>query len=202
MPPSLYSEALSDILLEYFEVYIHQILFYSKLYPKELFERSVKYNTLTMMCRHPELNEYIYKFVQSLKDWLLDGSLSSFDILIYNNIDEIVETFKLKIESLAVNLTDVIDFDKIRSSMRSSILRISLSEQYYKQLSSECTFRLQVERHMEKKIDNKIHQNMNQKAKMKLDYSEIKKESTSTIFTQSIGTIYTPILSMQILCYT
>jgi len=85
---------LADLICEFLEVAIHQILFVRSIYPKELFERKRKYtNAVVWMSRHPELNDYIADFLQGLNPFLQSGLVEKVAVLIKNNEEETIERF-------------------------------------------------------------------------------------------------------------
>lgn len=61
------SDSLVDVLLEFFEALVHQILFVRELYSPELFERQRLYGIAVRHSRHPDLNSYISEAVAGLK---------------------------------------------------------------------------------------------------------------------------------------
>jgi mitotic spindle assembly checkpoint protein MAD2B len=56
-----------DVLLEFIEAVIHQVLFVRELYSADLFERRRLYGIAVRRARHPELCDYISEVVASLK---------------------------------------------------------------------------------------------------------------------------------------
>jgi hypothetical protein len=60
-------DSLVDVLLEFLEALVHQILFVRELYSPELFERQRLYGIAVRRSRHPELNSYISEAVAGLK---------------------------------------------------------------------------------------------------------------------------------------
>ncbi|OZJ04328.1 hypothetical protein BZG36_02379 [Bifiguratus adelaidae] len=76
-----YSETV-DVLTDFFEVALHQILYIREVYPSELFEKRKKYNIPVQMCRHPLLNKYIRDVVAACKPEILQGNVERMCILI------------------------------------------------------------------------------------------------------------------------
>jgi hypothetical protein len=76
------SRTISDLLIEFFEVSFHQILFARSAYPPELFERRRKYGTIVWMSRHPEINSYIAEVLNSSKPWLSSNSIHKYILAI------------------------------------------------------------------------------------------------------------------------
>jgi hypothetical protein len=61
---------LTDILLEFLHVTIHQILFVREIYPAEVFAPAKKYGIPVRMSRHPDLNQYIRDSLVGLRSWI------------------------------------------------------------------------------------------------------------------------------------
>jgi len=56
-----------EILLEFLEVFVHQVLTVRKLYSADVFERQRLYGIAVKRARHPELVNYIRETILSLK---------------------------------------------------------------------------------------------------------------------------------------
>lgn len=50
---------LNEVLCEFLEVIIHNILYIRKLYPESIFVRKRKYGIVVYQSVHPQVNEYI-----------------------------------------------------------------------------------------------------------------------------------------------
>jgi mitotic spindle assembly checkpoint protein MAD2B len=61
------SNIVVDLLLEFLEAFVHQVLCLRHLYSPELFERKRIYGVAVRRSRHPDLNDYIHEVVSSLK---------------------------------------------------------------------------------------------------------------------------------------
>lgn len=60
-------DSLVDLLLEFLEALVHQVLFVREVYSPELFERQRLYGIAVRRSRHPDLNAYIADAVAGLK---------------------------------------------------------------------------------------------------------------------------------------
>lgn len=60
-------DSLVDVLLEFLEALVHQVLFVRELYAHELFERQRLYGIAVRRSRHPDLNAYIADAVAGLR---------------------------------------------------------------------------------------------------------------------------------------
>jgi mitotic spindle assembly checkpoint protein MAD2B len=56
-----------EVLLEFLEAVLHQLLFVRQVYSPELFERQRLYGVVVRKSRHPDLNQYVHEVVSSLK---------------------------------------------------------------------------------------------------------------------------------------
>lgn len=56
-----------SVLCEYFEAFVHQVLFHRKLYDADLFSRHRLYGIAVKKVRHPQLSTYVAQAIASLK---------------------------------------------------------------------------------------------------------------------------------------
>lgn len=66
-PPPAARDSLVDVLLEFFEALVHQVLFVRELYSPELFERQRLYGIAVRRARHPDLATYVSDAVAGLR---------------------------------------------------------------------------------------------------------------------------------------
>lgn len=66
-PPAAARDSLVDVLLEFFEALVHQVLFVRELYSAELFERQRLYGIAVRRARHPDLAAYVSDAVAGLR---------------------------------------------------------------------------------------------------------------------------------------
>ncbi|GAV01498.1 hypothetical protein RvY_12202-2 [Ramazzottius varieornatus] len=59
-----------ELLCEFFEIAIHNILFYRELYPSSLFERMKKYGVVVWIARHPAIKDYVENCINGMKPLL------------------------------------------------------------------------------------------------------------------------------------
>jgi len=91
-----------DILLEFIEVLIHQIIYLRDVYPASVFVTRRKFNLPLQMSQHPLINEYITKVVASMKKYLSkpESDVDSVDIVVSGSGGH-VDRFRLEFGSLA-----------------------------------------------------------------------------------------------------
>lgn len=66
-PPSPPPLLLLEVLLEFLEALVHQVLFVRELYAPELFQRQRLYSIAVRRARHPDLASYIADAVAGLR---------------------------------------------------------------------------------------------------------------------------------------
>ena len=71
LPSSLAMEVnMTEVILDFLNVAIHQILFNRDIYPEDVFSQTKHYGIPVRMSRHPDLNQYIVDSLIASKDWL------------------------------------------------------------------------------------------------------------------------------------
>ncbi|CAG9814009.1 unnamed protein product [Phaedon cochleariae] len=56
----------ADILSEFFEVLVHNIIYQKKIYPDTIFTAKKKYGILVYQSIHPDVNEYINQCMKAV----------------------------------------------------------------------------------------------------------------------------------------
>ncbi|XP_062505385.1 mitotic spindle assembly checkpoint protein MAD2B-like isoform X2 [Corticium candelabrum] len=123
------SSNCSDVIAEFLEVAIHQILYCRNVYPRELFERRQLYQVPVHMSCHPELNSYIVDVISSVKVLLLKTQLDKVAVVLSNKDDKPVERF---IFSFVLYDENAVSEDwhllRVEMALRDFLLKISTCE--------------------------------------------------------------------------
>ena len=92
-----------DIITEFVEVLIHQIIYLRDVYPASIFVSRRKFNLPLQMSQHPWVNEYISKVVDSLKQHLTnpEADIDSVEIVVSSTCGQ-MERFRLEFGSLSM----------------------------------------------------------------------------------------------------
>ena len=61
------TEIIVDLLLEYLEALVNQILYLRQIYDRDIFQRERLYGIAVHRSRHPELTSYISESLSSLR---------------------------------------------------------------------------------------------------------------------------------------
>lgn len=98
----------SDILLEFLEVALHQILYFRKLYPKEIFVKKKIYGTVVHVSEQPELNEYLKNVLITIKELIKEdeNSIKAVNLVIYNKNRITLEKFVFNFVKLQTQITE------------------------------------------------------------------------------------------------
>mmetsp|Transcript_10630 Transcript_10630/g.14560 ORF Transcript_10630/g.14560 Transcript_10630/m.14560 type:complete len:233 (-) Transcript_10630:112-810(-) len=123
------------ILLEFFEVAVHCILYARNVYPQEIFERRRKYCVPVPMSRSKILNEYISEVLLSLQPWIEKDALERFGIVILGKTNVILERFIFEVESSSAE----VDYNNedIEAALRAFFLRINNCDSFLNPISHQ-----------------------------------------------------------------
>nr|CAI5836984.1 unnamed protein product [Callosobruchus analis] len=144
----------TDILCEFFEVAIHNILYVRKLYPASIFTVKKKFGIPVYQCIHPQVNEYILNSLKAVSFHLKRNHLKQLFICIHK---QNILFEKYVFEVLATK--NVVDSDALliefERSLRNLMLNLFTSQQYVDELPEETTFsvRLQTTAHSSLEFD-------------------------------------------------
>ena len=89
-----------DIILQTYEVFIHQILYVRKVYPLALFEKRLKYGIQLMRCRHVDVNTYVLRVLENLRPMLYNNTLDRIIINTENKKGETVDQISLRFSNI------------------------------------------------------------------------------------------------------
>lgn len=138
-------EAAADILCEFLEIAIHQILYIRDIYPSGIFESRKKYNVPVQLSRHPDVNQYIIDVLQGIKPLLIKQEVHSLTVVILNSDRKPLERF---IFELAPPTEPPIEDDgylmRLEQSLRAFLLRINTCDSLLHQIPSDCSFNVLV----------------------------------------------------------
>ncbi|KAG2224040.1 hypothetical protein INT45_009626 [Circinella minor] len=149
---------LINLLLDFIEVWIHQILYERELYPTAIFSLKKKYDVPVHMATHEGVANYISKFVESLQTLLISGNCKFISLKIMSPMNNrILERFVFEIESalnesnLDIPLDTILDSEvtcslaDIQQQLRACLLRTAGTRSSLVNNPSDCTFTLGVE---------------------------------------------------------
>ncbi|XP_012289114.1 mitotic spindle assembly checkpoint protein MAD2B [Orussus abietinus] len=137
----------ADILLEFLEVAIHNILYVRKLYPEEIFVRRKVYSTAVHVSQHPELNEYIQNVLIAIRELITEdeNNVKAVNLVFYDKRRVPLEKFVFDLLLLQANSSEQDPyFLKTEDALRTICLKLLICESYLKPLPEDCTFTIEV----------------------------------------------------------
>lgn len=123
-----------ELLTEFVEVSIHQILFHRKIYPREHFRPARHFNCKTMLCQHPKVRNYLDEFIQSLYRLVLDRVVNKVVVAIISQetrkvLERYVFDFRIPGRSGEfLSLTSREEYHKISQMFSYAIRKVQLIE--------------------------------------------------------------------------
>lgn len=91
--------ALLEVLCEFLEIAIHNILYLRKLYPNSVFRRAQKYGVVIHKCIHPEVNEYITESLKAVQFHCKSNKLRQFAVCVIS-LGKVIEKYDFDIINL------------------------------------------------------------------------------------------------------
>jgi hypothetical protein len=90
----------SDILIEFLEVAVHNVLYVRNIYPASIFVRRKKYGIPVQMSTHPYLNEYITECLKSIRELLKKNEVRKVTVTFFDESQRPIERFVFDILDL------------------------------------------------------------------------------------------------------
>uniref|UniRef100_A0A7S1HTY5 HORMA domain-containing protein n=1 Tax=Eutreptiella gymnastica TaxID=73025 RepID=A0A7S1HTY5_9EUGL len=117
----------ADVLLQFLEVATHTVLFCRQVYPVEVFEERRKYGAPVWISRHPALRDYVSRTVLSLRDWMSQGLIERFNIILKDDEGFVWERFVLQIASDGAGPTSQCP-PELESALRAFLLKLRVCD--------------------------------------------------------------------------
>jgi len=97
--------------LEFLEVAFNHILFFRKIYPKEIFLKKKIYGITVYISEHPELNEYLSNVLNAIRELIKEdeNSVKAINLTFYNRNKLPIEKFVFDMIKLQAELTEYVE---------------------------------------------------------------------------------------------
>lgn len=97
--------------MEFLEVAFNHILFFRKIYPKEIFIKRKIYGITIYVSEHPELNEYLLNVLNAIRELIKEdeNSVKTINLMFYNKNKLPIEKFVFDIVKLQAEFTEYIE---------------------------------------------------------------------------------------------
>ncbi|KAF5288728.1 hypothetical protein FQA39_LY15300 [Lamprigera yunnana] len=135
------NEVVTDLLCEFFEVVIHNILYVRKLYPESIFVKRKKYGVVVYRSMHPQLNDYITECLKAAKFHAKDRLLRRLLICIVGP-DIVYERFVFEVLCLQSTFEKDPLYVKLEQNLRDFCLKLHSASYYLDPLPNTATFRV------------------------------------------------------------
>ncbi|XP_011689248.1 PREDICTED: mitotic spindle assembly checkpoint protein MAD2B [Wasmannia auropunctata] len=137
-----------DILLEFLEVAFNHILFFRKIYSKEIFVKKKIYGITIYVSEHPELNEYLSNVLNAIRELLKEdeNSIKAVSLIFYNRNKLPVEKFVFDMVKLQAELTERDPYYlKTEEALKTVCLKLSMCDTYLKPIPDNSTFSIEIQ---------------------------------------------------------
>lgn len=119
---------LENVLLatkELLQVWINQILFYSDIYPQEIFEKVTSFGLIVYKSRSPSLNKYLNNLVDEFIKILIKGDgtgggkVNQFVVVVYDNqSSKVLRRYILNFNEFVDLSTKITNFDFLNETVK------------------------------------------------------------------------------------
>ncbi|XP_031344727.1 mitotic spindle assembly checkpoint protein MAD2B-like [Photinus pyralis] len=135
-------EIIVNILCEFCEVVIHNILYLRQLYPKQIFVKRKKYGVIVHRSVHPQLNEYITESLKAVKYHAKACSLRKLFVCIIGAEATIHERFVFDILSIQNNFNKDQIYLKLEQDLRDFCLKLQTACSYLDPVPDNAVFKI------------------------------------------------------------
>nr|XP_050855874.1 mitotic spindle assembly checkpoint protein MAD2B [Vespula vulgaris] len=138
----------SDILLEFLEVAFNHILYYRKLYPKEIFVKKKIYGAVVHISEQPELNEYLKNVLTAIKELLKEdeNSIKAVNLVVFNQNRIPIEKFVFDFVKLQAQGIEIDPYYlKTEEALRTICLKLSICNTYLNPLPEDASFSIEIQ---------------------------------------------------------
>lgn len=137
-----------DILLEFLEVAFNHILYFRKIYPKEIYVKRKIYGITVYVSEHPELNEYLSNILNAIRELIKENenSIKIISLTFYNENKSPIEKFVFDIVKLQAEFVEKDPYYlKTEEALKTICLKLSMCDTYLKPLPEGSTFSIEIQ---------------------------------------------------------
>ncbi|KAG0581637.1 hypothetical protein KC19_4G267700, partial [Ceratodon purpureus] len=132
---------VAELVCEFLEVCIHQLLCIRELYPPAIFERRRHFNVPVQWVRHPDLREYIHSAVTNLQPWIQQGAVEKIAVLFADGNQIPVEKFIFKLCLKQVTGAGL-PTSHLEFALRGFLLKLCVNDSALSPLPPDCSWEL------------------------------------------------------------
>ncbi|KYM86116.1 Mitotic spindle assembly checkpoint protein MAD2B, partial [Atta colombica] len=147
-----------DILLEFLEVAFNHILFFRKIYPKEIFVKKKIYGITVYVSEHPELNEYLSNVLNAIRELIKEdeNSIKAINLTFYNKNKLPIEKFVFDMVKLQAEFMEYVElffsilrrdpyYLKTEEALKTVCLKLSICDTYLRAIPDNSTFSIEIQ---------------------------------------------------------
>ncbi|XP_018045222.1 PREDICTED: mitotic spindle assembly checkpoint protein MAD2B [Atta colombica] len=137
-----------DILLEFLEVAFNHILFFRKIYPKEIFVKKKIYGITVYVSEHPELNEYLSNVLNAIRELIKEdeNSIKAINLTFYNKNKLPIEKFVFDMVKLQAEFMERDPYYlKTEEALKTVCLKLSICDTYLRAIPDNSTFSIEIQ---------------------------------------------------------
>ncbi|XP_011059898.1 PREDICTED: mitotic spindle assembly checkpoint protein MAD2B [Acromyrmex echinatior] len=137
-----------DILLEFLEVAFNHILFFRKIYPKEIFVKKKIYGITVYVSEHPELNEYLSNVLNAIRELIKEdeNSIRAINLTFYNKNKSPIEKFVFDMVKLQAEFMERDPYYlKTEEALKTICLKLSMCDTYLRAIPDNSTFSIEIQ---------------------------------------------------------
>ncbi|KAG5339535.1 MD2L2 protein, partial [Acromyrmex charruanus] len=137
-----------DILLEFLEVAFNHILFFRKIYPKEIFVKKKIYGITVYVSEHPELNEYLSNVLNAIRELIKEdeNSIRAINLTFYNKNKSPIEKFVFDMIKLQAEFMERDPYYlKTEEALKTICLKLSMCDTYLRAIPDNSTFSIEIQ---------------------------------------------------------
>uniref|UniRef100_A0A2A4JVZ5 HORMA domain-containing protein n=1 Tax=Heliothis virescens TaxID=7102 RepID=A0A2A4JVZ5_HELVI len=134
-----------DITTEFLAVAFHNILYYSSVYPKSIFDMRKKYNIVVNHSIHPEVNQYINLCLKSISECLKTEQLTCVEFAVTDNEYRTLLKFVFQFNKNK-NFDETGDAYLVQceQNLRNFCLKLAAISNNFKRLPDDCSFSIYI----------------------------------------------------------
>ncbi|KAJ8974092.1 hypothetical protein NQ317_011611 [Molorchus minor] len=135
---------VANILCEFFEVVVHNILYARKLYPETIFAAKKKYGIAVYQSIHPDVNDYINQSLKAVNFHAKNNHLKRLYVCFHKS-EKISEKYVFEV----LNISNHVESDpllvEVEQSLRAFLVKLNTSQNYLEDLPDDSTFSIRLE---------------------------------------------------------
>ncbi|XP_041975220.1 mitotic spindle assembly checkpoint protein MAD2B [Aricia agestis] len=133
-------DCLTDLTVEFLAVAFNNILYFTSVYPKSIFESRKKYNVVVYKSVHPQVNQYLDMCLKSIEACLKNNKLKRLEFVITDENYKALLSFIFDFDIQNQHETTDTYFIKSEQNFRAFCLKLSTMFHIFQKLPENTSF--------------------------------------------------------------